>query len=90
MVSEQRDHFKVCPQCESPNLVRFEGETICGFCGWDTIGLRVEAELKAKENREWKELNGPVDYLGRVRLPLRAPQRWFVGTSHEELQQNIA
>lgn len=39
------DAFNECPQCDSPNLMKFEGEAICGYCGWDSIALRVEARF---------------------------------------------
>lgn len=41
------DAFNQCPQCDSPNLMKFEGDAICGYCGWDSIALRVEARFAA-------------------------------------------
>lgn len=40
--------FKQCPACESPNLIKFEGDVICGYCDWNSIGLRVEARFAAR------------------------------------------
>ncbi|MBI3556169.1 MAG: hypothetical protein HY074_07890 [Deltaproteobacteria bacterium] len=41
--------FRCCPECESPNLMTFEGEVICDFCGWDSIALHLDARLSAQE-----------------------------------------
>lgn len=48
--------FKSCPSCDSPNLLKFEGEAFCDYCGWDSIALRVEARFAARQ----------VDELGTI------------------------
>lgn len=32
--------------------MRFEGECICEYCGWDSIALRAEARLATYEYQE--------------------------------------
>ena len=32
---------KICPRCESPNLIHFERELICQHCSWDSIELNA-------------------------------------------------
>lgn len=44
--------FQRCPECESPNLMRFEGEVICEYCGWDSISLHLEARLSAQNYQQ--------------------------------------
>ncbi len=44
--------FKQCPACESPNLIKFEGDALCSYCGWDSIALRVEARFAARQFQE--------------------------------------
>jgi len=42
--------FKKCPECESPNLLHFEGEVLCTYCSWDSIEINVEARLSGLMN----------------------------------------
>ena len=37
--------FNSCPRCDSPNLLRFEGECFCLHCDWDSIELHLDCEL---------------------------------------------
>lgn len=29
--------FKSCPHCDSPNLIKFEGQALCSYCDWSSI-----------------------------------------------------
>ncbi|MGK5086892.1 hypothetical protein WDW86_04990 [Bdellovibrionota bacterium FG-2] len=37
--------FKECPRCESPKLLRFEGEVFCLCCDWDSIKLHMDCQM---------------------------------------------
>ena len=39
---------KVCPRCDSPNLMHFEKEIMCCFCSWDSIALNAEAYFEKR------------------------------------------
>lgn len=39
--------FRECPACESPNLLKFEGEAFCLHCDWDSIEASVDARFSA-------------------------------------------
>lgn len=49
------DVFKSCPQCESPNLYKFEGDAFCTYCDWDSITLRVDARFAARDALRFSE-----------------------------------
>lgn len=42
------DVFNVCPECESPNILKFDGEAICGFCNWDSLSVSFDADFMAE------------------------------------------
>lgn len=52
LVKSTAEAFKQCPSCDSPNLIKFEGESICSYCGWDSIALRVEARFATRQVEE--------------------------------------
>ncbi|MGE4233065.1 MAG: hypothetical protein AB7F43_07030 [Bacteriovoracia bacterium] len=49
------DVFSSCPQCESPNIYKFEGDAFCTYCDWDSIILRVDARFAARDALRFSE-----------------------------------
>ncbi len=37
------DIFKVCPECDGTNLLRFDGEALCTWCDWNSISFTLDA-----------------------------------------------
>lgn len=37
--------FRHCPRCNSPNVIRVEGEVICSYCGWESLSIDLPQEM---------------------------------------------
>lgn len=47
--------FKLCPRCASPNVLKFEGEIFCNFCGWDSVQLSLSLERLSHQEKNTRE-----------------------------------
>ena len=82
-VRRAQDVFSKCPGCESPNLIHLDGDSICTYCGWDSIELRSEAMFLPTKERLTVELTAERedrDAAAASRLIYGVPFRGY-GTS---------
>lgn len=60
-VLEPAQNLKHCQNCKSTDIFSFDGDIFCNPCGWNSIEMRVEAQLSSQtaiyqKSRKQKEL----------------------------------
>ena len=49
--------FHSCPRCLSPNVLKLDGEVLCTYCEWDTVGLQASLQ---NPTRTFKTTSGEM------------------------------
>ena len=61
-VKQGSESFFSCPECGSPNLITFEDEVLCSYCGWDSIEIRSEARfIQSSGSRAFEEASETME-----------------------------
>jgi hypothetical protein len=79
-VRRAQDVFSKCPGCESPNLIHMDGDSICTYCGWDSIELRTEAFFGPRQEPLTVELSAEKedqDAVAASRMIYGVPLRGY-------------
>ena len=77
--------FKSCPQCESPNLVKFDDDVFCAYCSWDSVLLLSEESFSLQ--RAIDDFDSAVE---REEEAARKAARVLSGPTFPESEPSVA